>query len=569
MRQLDDACLITKSRNVFLIVVLFISIAGCADIGAPPGGPVDTTPPAIIGSEPVNGTVNVSATDRITLLFSERVEEPSFGRAVFISPRFRSEPNLKWQGDRLIIELRDTMRQNQTYVVSLNNTVTDLRRNAIDSNSSIAFSTGPVLDSGKISGRTYEGDRPTAGALVALYYREKLDSFPVYDSLYPEYVVAVGSDGQFRFSNLPERSFRLIAFKDVNRDERLNPYREMFAIPDRAINIGGKSPLDDLRLPMQKLDSSQLRIVSVVQTRDDLVRVRFSRPIPLDLLQRCPSNVILTSQDTLLPATVIAARGFAESEAEEGQVLTAEFGQLLPGRYDLGLTWSDNRDSLTYEGVNILAQQDEQPPEILNFSPSVPAVFVKEVEVVLSFSEPLDSSQFTEQTFVMWAGEESSIPVSGEWSDPFHLRFVSDDFRGGVRYRFEITEFEIVDRSGNRLGDSLRSYTFSTFDRDSLGSISGRVAIDIAGKKSDPVRLSLRRTNDGRVFDLPVSAASFTMSLPPGQYLLSGFIDSDFNDRPGNGTLMPFSTSETRSVFPDTISVRARFETAGIEITFR
>ncbi|MCH7691762.1 MAG: hypothetical protein IIA17_12070, partial [candidate division Zixibacteria bacterium] len=59
---------------------------------------------------------------------------------------------------------------------------------------------------------------------------------------------------------------------------------------------------------------------------------------------------------------------------------------------------------------------------------------------------------------------------------------------------------------------------------------------------------------------------TFYIDLPAGKYLLSGYIDEDDSGRRGKGSVWPYTFAETYFKYDDTISVRARFETAGIEL---
>jgi hypothetical protein len=59
------------------------------------------------------------------------------------------------------------------------------------------------------------------------------------------------------------------------------------------------------------------------------------------------------------------------------------------------------------------------------------------------------------------------------------------------------------------------------------------------------------------------------VDLPGGKYLMSGFIDSDLDGERDNGSIHPFRLAETAASYPDTISVRPRFETTGITFEFR
>ena len=50
---------------------------------------------------------------------------------------------------------------------------------------------------------------------------------------------------------------------------------------------------------------------------------------------------------------------------------------------------------------------------------------------------------------------------------------------------------------------------------------------------------------------------------------LNGFLDENGNGKLDYGTLTPFNNSETSAFHPDTIRVRTRFESAGVEFRFK
>ena len=119
------------------------------------------------------------------------------------------------------------------------------------------------------------------------------------------------------------------------------------------------------------------------------------------------------------------------------------------------------------------------------------------------------------------------------------------------------------------MGDSLISYNFSILDTDSLGAISGRVVVDLPDKSNLPIKLFFNKTGSKDSFKLNIDSEEFKIDVPAGKYLLSGFIDSDLNGEKGNGTIFPFRLAETMAFYPDTISVRARFETSEILFEFK
>ena len=133
----------------------------------------------------------------------------------------------------------------------------------------------------------------------------------------------------------------------------------------------------------------------------------------------------------------------------------------------------------------------------------------------------------------------------------------------------KVTDFEIADLSGNVKGDSLSEISFATINPDSLGTISGDIEIQLDSGKTAPVVLEFVKLDNRQIFVLPVTERVFKINVPAGKYFATGYIDSDADSIRGHGLAIPYRLSETATEYPDTIAVRARFETAGIKIVFR
>jgi len=539
----------------------------CAEIGSPPGGEEDRLGPYLIGSTPQNESVQVPSGNTVKLFFSEPIQKPAKGTPVFVSPRQSEPPEIKWKKDQIIVTLADDFSPEQTYIVTVSSAVTDWRNNRLDSATIIAFSTGEAIDTGNVSGHLTDRDKPVSGAFVALYSLESgIDSL-VYDSIHPDYLATTNTTGRFSFRYLPDKEFRLVSYIDKNRDERLNPFREPFAVPDRAIMVGGKLPLNELNLRITKADTLVPAILSVSQTANGLLRVRLSKPVSLEQLRANPHRLRLIPAD--LTGQSYFADAFAETDMTESDILTASIGSPAEGSYQLDLTCDSSIASLIYDQIEMKKVEDQSPPTILSFQPGNKPLFSAQANVRMVFSEPLDTTAITEQTFVLWQSDTRSVPLSWHWSDRFHLQFDPQTIKPGQKYRLDVTEFDLVDLSGDLLGDSLTQFQFSTLGADSLGSISGEVTISLKDRETEPVMLNFMDAASKQVFDMSTSRGQFTIDLPAGKYLLSGFIDSDRDGKLGNGSLIPFRLAETEAHYQDTISVRARFETAGILFEFR
>ncbi len=555
-------------RRLVLLGCVAALVFGCAEVAPPPGGEIDKSPPAILYSNPPNGATDIARSDRVELQFSERVIKPRTGRAFFISPRQIEQPEIKWKGDRVEIVFADSFEDNRTYIVSASGSITDLRGNRFDSAATIAFSTGPSIASGKIGGTVLKGGQPQSGLIAALYDMKEVSDTTDYASLYPTYLAETNTKGKFTLEYLPDEEYRLIVFSDRDRDERFDPLEEPFAVPDRPVVVGGEAGLRDLRMTLTSIDTSQPSILSAQYTGNSLVHLRLSRSVPVALLAVSPSNLVLTPADDstrYLPALAVK-----ETHIEESSTITGWFGPLDTGTYNLTLTYEADLPPLTYSELQVPTAEDKSPPTIEQFSPRPQQYFFQDLDPSAVFSEPIETTNFSDETITLWDNDtDEQLSLSWKWQDAFHLDNSSDDIDAGRNYRFTITEFEIVDRGGNVLGDSLRSYEFSVLDDDSLGSISGEVNVEIEGKATDPVIVTFRETATGLQYVQEVGARSFVLAVPAGDYLLSGFVDSDGDGELSPGTIYPFTFSETQATHPDTIKVRARFETAGVEFIIR
>ena len=557
-----------RVTTIVLFAIILSLLSSCAEIEAPSGGPEDKTAPVLLGSVPADGALSVKPGRQITLYFSENVSRPRDDRAVFISPRPPEDPSIKWKSDRVVITLPDSFKTDQTYVVSVSTQIKDLRNNQLDSAVTIAFSTGTHLDTGSVAGRILTGDgQPVAGAMVGLYRIEnQRDSIP-YDSIYPLYTTTSSSDGSFKFKYLPDMTCRLIAFVDKNHDERFNPLREKFALPDRNIVIGGQLPLDRLMAATTEIDTGRTEIISVTYTAASLAKIRFSQAIGLTQLAADPSLISARPADDSL--TVYKAQAFAESYLDSAQTIQVWFDTLPEGLYDLSVDMGDGQEPATYADFRVTHQEDKVPPAVTAFLPGDQPQFLQDVELQLVMSEPIDQDLISDQTFMLWTDQESQVPVQYVPAGPFDLKFEPSALVPGGRYSLKMTEFDIADRSGNLLGDSLADYRFSILDEDSLGSVSGKVLIHLIDRAGAPVVLSLRKADNNQKFDLPCVDGEFHREVPAGKYTLSGFIDVDSSGTRDLGAIYPFRNAETLAEYPDTISVRARFETADIVFEFK
>ena len=542
-------------------------LVACANVAPPPGGEVDRKGPALLRSEPASGAVDVPISNRVQIFFSERIVEPLDKNVIFVSPRPPSRPRVKWHPESVEVELRDSFKINQTYIVSVASSVTDLRGNKLDSAVNVAFSTGPSMDSGQVSGYVFQDGKPFGGALVALYRMVSPLTQISYDSIYPDYIATSNSKGFFSLQYLPSAEFRMVGFIDSNHDERFNPMRELFAVPDREIKIG-EGPLENIRLELTPFDTAAPKVVSIAYSSERLLRLRLSRAISFRDLNLDPGVSFLWQ----MPDSVnsFRAKALLESGDESGSILSLYFGDVPKGLYSLSISYQQGAPAIVADSIKVDSASDKVPPTVHCFYPRQSPVAARDLKLGLCFSEPLDTTFLSDQTFTLQTSTDSTIEITRRWSDPLHLDLKPTSVRDGSNYKLQVTQFEVIDRAGNAMGDSLKTYNFATLNPDSLGSISGEIVFKTkAGMMNGPIQLLLKDIANQNEYKFRVTDRTFKFEMPSGKYVGSGFVDSNLDGARSFGSPIPYTLSETRADFADTIAVRARFETAGIQFVFK
>ncbi|MCH7690472.1 MAG: Ig-like domain-containing protein, partial [candidate division Zixibacteria bacterium] len=512
--------------SLSLSILLFL-VMGCAEVAAPPGGEADRQAPRVIKTYPVTASTGVDPSNEITFWFSEGITPLKTEKSVFITPRPKSEPKLKWKTDRLTIELSEPFESNQTYVVTLSANIKDWRNNRMDSSVILAFSTGETIDSGSVGGVVFHNENPRRGLLVGLY--ENIDSGRSinYDSVYPSYLTSTAKDGAFQFRYLPNRHFQLVAFEDINRNERFNSEREPYAVSDREIDFSTGQPLDNLFLELTEDISDSVAIISASQTSDGLIKVRLNKAVRT-------SGIDAVSLTSAVDSTKFVSGSFLESSLELSAVYTFSVRDVDTGNYDMKFIYNKQSDFVTYKGLHISATDDKSAPSLFSFEPEDKVHFLKDLSVSATFSEPIDRSKLTDQTFVLVNSQESLTNFSYEWINDFALKLIPEDsLSEGESYRVLIAEFELSDLAGNLMGDSITEKKFRLIDRDSLGSVSGSVVSDLAKIDSGSLRISFKNLKSKQSYHLRLLNKTFYIDLPAGKYLLSGYIDEDDSGRRG------------------------------------
>ncbi len=376
----------------FLFVILPLLLCNCAKIGAPKGGPADTTAPSMISTTPSGEAVNVIIDNIITMVFSEAIQRESVAGQIYITPRQTEDPELSWEGNRLDLILSDSFQDNTTYVVNLGTGIKDIRGNRLEDSYSFAFSTGAHIATGEVSGYVSRNDKLITGVTIGLFPAERAETAEV-DSVYPPYLTLSGKKGDFRLEYLPEGSYFPLAFIDKNKNQLFDYPAEVFGLPDRVVHLEQGGDIPEINFDLIQIDTSTAGIITVSQTDNNLIRVRMTKSLPADLIASQISKVTLSPIDS--DRIDIIAMALKEHGTKSHNLFNIYFPEITEGRYFLNIkadlfdVSANDSDVIVGSEFEIRSIEDKNPPRIESFSHADRKVFPDENQIYFHFSEPV------------------------------------------------------------------------------------------------------------------------------------------------------------------------------------
>lgn len=226
-----------KRQNHKVIVWLWVCVLAmfcpaflwrCATVMNLEGGPIDTLPPVIVSMLPDNFTTNFTAS-KIYVTFDEFVQLKDQQKEFFTSPQMKKKPQLSIRGRGILIQIKDTLKENTTYALNFGSAVRDNNEGNPLYSMRYVFSTGPEVDSMVVSGYTADSYTADSVAKSFIYFfpADSVEDIPEYDSTMFKYQPAViaraETNGIFIAQNLKPIPYRVYAFEDKNNNQIYEP----------------------------------------------------------------------------------------------------------------------------------------------------------------------------------------------------------------------------------------------------------------------------------------------------------------------------------------------------------
>lgn len=220
-------------RKISVIAAIIAILYSCASVGRIEGGPIDETPPHVIGSIPDPGALN-NAKKKISILFDEYIKLEKANEKVVISPPQVQQPEIKANGKRVVVELQDSLKSNTTYTIDFSDAIQDNNEGNVLPDFSFTFSTGTVIDSMVVAGTVLNASNlePVKGMLVGLHSN-------LADSIFTtkpfDRVGRTDSRGRFTVRGVAPGKYRIYALQDADQNFSYSQPTEAIAFNDSLV----------------------------------------------------------------------------------------------------------------------------------------------------------------------------------------------------------------------------------------------------------------------------------------------------------------------------------------------
>ena len=236
-------------KNLVYILFSLIILFGCAKRGNPTGGPKDSIPPVLVNASPKLNSTNFDS-EEIRLTFDEWIKLDKVQDQLIISPpleksSYEIKP-LSGVTKKVFLKFLDSLAPETTYTINFGNSIQDNNENNPLTFFSYTFSTGETIDSLYIRGNTKDAFSQESDEFISLqlYRVDSLFKDSIIFKDKPTYISNTLDSTNYKFQNLKEGKYLLIALKDVDNNYFFDPFYDKIGFLDSLITLPRDSVID-------------------------------------------------------------------------------------------------------------------------------------------------------------------------------------------------------------------------------------------------------------------------------------------------------------------------------------
>lgn len=548
-----------KSKQLILLITLMI-LQSCANQLPPGGGPEDTMPPSVVEVYPTSGATNFND-NAIEITFSEYINKNSVRNAIFVSPPLKYPFKYDWSGKTLRLELRDTLRRNTTYTITIGAEVEDYNNgNKMLEPFTFAFSTGNTIDIGKVAGKVYNDD--PSGVMI-LAYKDASDTVDI-SAEEPDYISQVGKNGRYTLLGLGNGEYRIIALKDKLNDLKYQINDDYYGVQyKRVILSDGNTEINDLDFMLTRGDTIPPKLSNANAIDSYKYLIEFNEAV--DSVNIGSGNFYLVDS---LTNKKYYSRFFYKGRGKKNQFYIS-LQDTLPesGRIFLvAENIPDLKGNLTsYDIIPItpVVKADTSAPVFIGIEGVYP-------ENKIDYENPVIKCKFDEgfnlpDSFVALSDKKGNIfsyRIEKTDDAAFNI-IVKSRLRQATEYEMEIDLGKITDIAGNKV-DSVLTVNFTTASDLEFSAVSGNL---ICNSDTSDIYVVIKNIDTGKNYLEKTDANKFAINkVLPGKYIIWHFIDKDGNGSYSYGSVKPYEFAEKFYYYPDTLNLRARWPVGDVNL---
>ncbi len=577
-----------KLRVLALLFFAFV-LWNCATSVAPGGGPEDKYPPRVAGVYPAPNSTNMPLELNVHLQFDEWIATSVPRSAVMISPPLEKKLKFEVDGDELFVTSKARLDSNTTYTVTIANGLKDLRGNAVTDPFRLTFSTGPIIDSLSVKGQVMvsramlqKKQLPTIGLFLvgaseraSHHYLEKYrdstqtaeaDSIPKLTKEQPLFSTQTDSLGRFHLAGLKAGHYRVVAFVDVNGNQKIETSAELAGVATADLILTPEYS-GALWVPLADQDTTPVSLESVTQVSKNALTAKFSKNLFIDSTLLDKENCVLLTADStrIRPTWIFRAPRSNDMQyvfdslanADSSYTFRCAYGKDSVGRFldsrlaSLSIDWTEQKG-------------DTLPSKMVATAPSMNAknVFTKD-SIWITYDKPLaDSVLDSLRRVLILVQNQDTLPVNVFRKDPVRFAVYGSeafltDAKVELLERYADSTLSSPDSvTGNRdtiVTMKTRPWVkFETVPKLQLASLSGT----IPGGSTD-TRVRIRKADSDQFTTVSCTAnGSFQMDdLTEGKYLMEYFRTKDSLNVPYAGKLFHFEHGMPWRALVDTLVI--------------
>ncbi len=512
-----------KKRLIFffLLITGCLLLIQCAAEKPPGGGPPDTEPPFLVSSSLASGAVNIDSLHVLHFTFSEPLNAKTAEKGITLFPLNENPVEIRIRGRNIRITPLTPWKKGIVYTVILGKTIADLRNNSLQEPLQFSFTVSGSMPQNRISGRV-AGQKKNTNTFIHI---SRTQHIPDSIFAHPDYYTQSAPDGSFSFYYLPEDTFYIAGYQDLDKSNSFNKNFDGVCVPaKRAV------------FP----DTIKDITVYLLATENN-----FLPPKLLKAENLYPGATELSF--TKKPAVWNKRNSFRLGDAEPDTVLYSDNSCVLYHerlRADsVKLSLRNVKDHLNCELTDTLVRiaVNEMDDSLYHFTQHDDILFIMPPPgtAVLSgrFEGPRDTVELTltQKKHGMYDIPSSDPSVRGKW----HVSIPESKAYPEI------------------LTDSIYAVELKRKAPPEYGAVLGNIHPQ---KKNIPCRMVLK--NETGHYETYCRNERFLFEkVLPGNYTLSFYIDRNQNRRADPGRPYPYRAPEIIHELDRNIQVRARWDT--------